>query len=186
LLGFQGVSEAEHLLLVAMVGLVIALMLAVMIVQKRWQVAKVLLAEDLPDSSLRVHLVRAWHLLAIFYVFGTWAVWAISLLLVGPREVLAAVVTILCIPVYMFLTWGVDRLLALATVQPEAQMNSSTSAAIYNAEVVFQDNDFDEAMEFEPPPEQSQFTRHIPLIRRSFRIFACCSAVFLNFEVVGD
>ncbi len=185
LLALQRISEAEHLLLVAMVGLVIALMLVAMIVQKRRAVANALLQEDLPDSSLRPHLTRVWHRFAILYVFAVWAVWAISLLLFGPRVVLAAVATILGIPAFFLLDWGVRKLLDFAAGGSPAQMSSNTSEAMGNPETVFQDDDFDEEMEFKPPAEPSKISRHIPLIRRSIRVLLAAALFFLILKSWG-
>jgi small-conductance mechanosensitive channel len=185
LLGLQRLSEAEHLLLVATVGLIIALMLIVMIVQKRRPVAEALLRDEVPDSSLRPHMARIWHLLAILYVLAVWLVWAISLLLVGPREVLAAVVTLLIVPFFFLLDWGFQKLLEFAVGISPAQMSRNTSEAIGNPGDAFQDNDFDEAMVSEPPAEPPKISRHIPLIKRSFRVLLAAGLFFLILKLWG-
>jgi small-conductance mechanosensitive channel len=185
LLGLQRLSEAEHLLLVAMVGLVIALMLVAMILQKRRSVAEALHQEDLPESSLRPHLARSWHILAIVYVLAVWAIWAISLLLVGPREVLGAVVTILIVPAFFLIEWGVRKLLDFAADPSPAQMSSNASLATDTPETIFEDDDFDEEMVIEPPAEPSWISRHIPLIKSCFRVLLLALLFFIILSVWG-
>jgi small-conductance mechanosensitive channel len=179
LLALQRISEAEHLLMVAMVGLVIALMLVAMIIQKRRPVADALLQEDLPDSSLRPYVFRSWHRFAILYVFAVWAVWAISLFLFGPRVVLAAVVTILGIPAFFLVDRVIRKLLDFAATGSPAQMSSNTSETIGDPEIISLDDDFDEEMVFEPPDEPSMISRHIPLIKGSIRILLAAGLFFL-------
>ncbi len=185
LIGLQRLSEAEHLILVAMVGLVLTLMLVVMILQKRRPVAEALVREDSPEHSLRPHLARKWHLFAILYVFAVWAVWAFALLIVGPSVVPAAVVTIMVIPVFFLLDWGLRRLLELPTVHYHEQTPDDTSEAIVNPGTDFQEDDFDEAMVFEPAAEPSMISRHIPFIRRSFRVLLATGLFFLVLMLWG-
>ena len=194
LIGLQRLSEAEHLILVAMVGLVVTLMLVVIILQKRRPVAEALLREDSSEHSLRPHLARKWHLFAILYVFAVWAVWAFALLIVGPSVVPAAVVTIMVIPVFFLLDWGLRRLLEFSTVHHDEDISTlhyheqtpdDTSEAIVNPTTDFQEDDFDEAMVFEPAPEPSMISRHIPFIRRSFRVLLAISFFFLVLKLWG-
>jgi small-conductance mechanosensitive channel len=194
LLGLQRLSEAEHLFLVAMVGLIVALMLVVVILQKRRPVAEALLQEDSSEHSLRPHMARKWHVLAILYVFAVWTVWAFALLIVGPRVVPAAVVTIIIIPVFFLLDWGLRRLLELSTVhyhedlsilQYQEQTTDDTSEAIGSPETDFQDDDLDEAIVFEPAAEPSMISRNIPFIRRSFRVLLATSLFFLVLKLWG-
>jgi small-conductance mechanosensitive channel len=194
LLGLQGISEAQHLLLVAMVGLIIGLMLVVMIVQKRRPVAEALLREDLPDSSLRPYMARIWHRLAILYVFAVWAVWAISLLVVGPREVLAAVVTILSIPIYFLLDWGLRKLLdlgsvhyhqGLGTIHYHNHATDDTSEVVGNPGTAIQENNPEDILRDEPLIEESKISRHTPLIRRAFRILLAAGLFFLILRLWG-
>jgi small-conductance mechanosensitive channel len=185
LLGMQRLSEAEHLFLVGMVGLLVALMLVVMILQKRKPVAEVLLRSESQDSSLRSHAARVWHRFAIIYVLAVWMVWVISLLLVGPRDVWSAVVTLLSIPLFFLVDWAIRRLLDFAAGQSPAQMSSNASEAIGRLETVFQDDDFDEEMVLEPPAEPSKVSQYIPLIKRSFRVLLVALLFFFILRVWG-
>ena len=98
------ISEATHLLLLAMVGGVICLMLVVMILQKRKAVAEAI-AKDQPESKLRVQFAKVWHLLAIFFVFVLWVVAEARSLLIGFSADLPGVKTLLMIPLFFILDW---------------------------------------------------------------------------------
>ena len=194
LLALQRISEAEHLLLVAIVGLVIALMLVVMILQKRRPVAEALLHDDLPDHSLRPYVARSWHRFAILYVFAVWAVWAISLLLFGPRVVVAAVVTILIIPIYFLVDWVLRRLLELSNVHYhkdtvtfhyDEEATGDASEVVANPGTAIQENSPDDTIREEPLFEESKVSRHIPLIRRSFRVLLAAALFFLVLKLWG-
>jgi hypothetical protein len=77
-----GVSEANHLMMVAMVELLIVGMIITMIVQKREQV-KLMLEKNLPETGLWVLMVRIWHRLAISAMLLLWFFSAYNLLLAG-------------------------------------------------------------------------------------------------------
>jgi small-conductance mechanosensitive channel len=160
-------------------------MLMVMIVQKRRPVAEALRRDDLPDSSLRLRIAKIWHLLAILYVFAVWLIWAISLFLVGPRQVLAAVLTILVIPAFFLLDWTVRKLLDFATGPPPVELSDNAAESTDTPETIFQDDDFDEEIPFEPPAEPPWISRHIPLIRRSFRVLLAAAFLSLILNLWG-
>jgi small-conductance mechanosensitive channel len=104
LIRLHQISEASHLILVAMVGLVLAMMISVMILQKRKPVAEAL-RKDSPDFKLRAQVASIWHYLAIISVFFLWAVWLIDLLLFGTRAEFPAIETLLSIPLFFILDW---------------------------------------------------------------------------------
>jgi len=105
-----GVSEANHLLMVAMVELVIVSMIITMIVQKREQM-KQTLRKNLPETGLRALMVRIWHRPAIFALFLLWFFSAFNLLLAGVRPGAPSIKTLLIIPLYFLLDWGLREVL---------------------------------------------------------------------------
>ena len=105
-----GVSEANHLMMVAMVELVIVSMIITMIVQKREQM-KQTLRKNLPETGLRALMVRIWHRPAIFALFLLWFFSAFNLLLAGVRPGAPSIKTLLIIPLYFLLDWGLREVL---------------------------------------------------------------------------
>ncbi len=105
-----GVSEANHLMMVAMVELVIVGMIITMIVQKREQVKRAL-GKNLPETGLRSMIVKIWHRLAIFALFLLWFLSAFNLLLAGVRPGAPGIKTLLIIPLYFLLDWGLREVL---------------------------------------------------------------------------
>jgi small-conductance mechanosensitive channel len=86
-----GISEANHLMMVAMVELVIVAMIITMILQKRQQV-KQALRKDLPATGLRALLIRIWHNLAIIALLLLWILSGFNLLL---RKFILAVLVVM-------------------------------------------------------------------------------------------
>jgi small-conductance mechanosensitive channel len=113
LIRLHRISEASHLFLVAMVGLILALMITVMILQKRRPIAEAL-RKDSADFSLRAQLANVWHYIAICALFFLWAIWVIDLLLSGTRAEFPATETLLSIPLFFVLDWILQGFLDLA------------------------------------------------------------------------
>jgi small-conductance mechanosensitive channel len=105
-----GVSEANHLVMVAMVELVIVGMIITMIVQKREQV-KLVLEKNLPETGLRALMVRIWHRLAISALCLLWFFSVFNLLLAGVRPGAPSIQTLIVIPLYFLLDWGLREIL---------------------------------------------------------------------------
>jgi hypothetical protein len=105
-----GVSEANHLMMVAMVELVIVSMIITMIVKKREQV-KQALGKNLPETGLRALVVRIWHRLAISALLLLWFLSVFNLLLAGVRPGAPGIKTLLIIPLYFLLDWGLREVL---------------------------------------------------------------------------
>jgi small-conductance mechanosensitive channel len=113
LIRLHRISEASHLFLVAVVGLILALMITVMILQKRQPIAEAL-RKDSPDFRLRAQIANVWHYIAIFSLFFLWAVWVIDLLLFGTHAEFPAIETLLSIPLFFILDWILQSLLNVA------------------------------------------------------------------------
>ncbi len=107
-----GTSEADHFMMVTLVGLTIAAMLSWMILQKRKQVA-LALAEDLPESSIRARLGGYWHHFAVFGVFLILFFSIIQRLLLGMGE-FSSLKTLLIIALYLLLDWTLRQILRVA------------------------------------------------------------------------
>jgi small-conductance mechanosensitive channel len=105
-----GESEANHLVTVAMVELVIVSMIITMIVQKREQV-KLVLGKNIPETGLRALMVRIWHRLAISALLLLWFLSVFNLLLAGVRPGAPGIKTLFIIPLYFLLDWGLREVL---------------------------------------------------------------------------
>jgi small-conductance mechanosensitive channel len=129
-----GISEANHLMMVAMVELVIVSMIITMILQKREQV-KQALGENFPETGLRALIVRIWHRLAIFTLLLLWFLSAFDLLLGGVRPGAPGIQTLLIIPLYFLLDWGLREVLRVIfgiAAKPENVRNALASEASDN------------------------------------------------------
>ncbi|MFZ0242665.1 MAG: mechanosensitive ion channel family protein [Desulfobacterales bacterium] len=126
-----GTPEATHFIMVSLVSLVLAFMFVIMILQKRIAVMQALTAH-LPETSLRARLAQSWHHFAIAGVFLLWISSAFTRLLAGdqPGGYLGAK-TLLIIPLYFLLDWGLRQILAAAfglvgkTDRPDSAAGSS-------------------------------------------------------------
>ncbi|MGA9537204.1 MAG: mechanosensitive ion channel domain-containing protein [Desulfobacterales bacterium] len=109
-----GTPEAIHFIMISLVGLVLAIMLITMILQKRKPVMQALTA-NLPQTSLRARLALYWHHFAIFGVILLWIFSVLNRLLVGDRPGgYLGMKTLLIIPLYFLLDWILKRILEVA------------------------------------------------------------------------
>jgi len=107
-----GTSEADHFIMVTLVGKTMAIMLIWMILQKRKQVAQALIA-GLPEDSLRAKLAGYWQHFAIFGVLLMSFFSTIQRLLLVPGH-LAGIKTLLIIVLYLLLDWILRQILTVA------------------------------------------------------------------------
>jgi len=107
-----GTSEADHFIMVTLVGKTMAIMLIWMILQKRKQVAQALI-EGLPEDSLRAKLAGYWQHFAIFGVLLMSFFSTIQRLLLVPGH-LAGIKTLLIIAFYLLLDWILRQILKVA------------------------------------------------------------------------
>ena len=129
-----GESEANHLMMVAMVELVIVSMIITMIVQKREQV-KLVLGKSLPETGLRALMVRIWHRLAISGLLLLWFLSVFNLLLAGVRPGAPGIKTLFIIPLYFLLDWGLREVLRVVfgiAAKPGEMRNALRSEASDN------------------------------------------------------
>jgi small-conductance mechanosensitive channel len=104
-----GASEATHFTALALVGVIITAMLIWMMAGRRRQVAARLL-KGLPENSLRAGLARRWHVFAgLGLVLLLVLTLANHLLTDTPRFL--GVKTLLLIPLYILLDWGLRQIL---------------------------------------------------------------------------
>ena len=104
-----GGSEAAHFKSLLMVGIVAAGMLIWMIAGKRNEVAAALL-KDIPEKSIRATLARNWHYLAISGVIFLLLITTVQDL-VQERQDFLGTKTLLMIPFYLLLDWGLRQIL---------------------------------------------------------------------------
>jgi moderate conductance mechanosensitive channel len=107
-----GLPPALHAVLLRLVGLTVAAMLAIFILQNRNSVAAWLKgrSEGSTWAKLRQRFADIWHFLAILYVVAVYAVWALDI--TGGFHFLfrATVVTLLVLFVVRLVTTGITRL----------------------------------------------------------------------------
>jgi len=91
-----GLSAGAYAILLKLIGLVVAILLIVLILQNRRSVARALRAQGTGDrTTLASRLADIWHLPALFYVvvaFGTWALQADASFVFLGRATIATVV----------------------------------------------------------------------------------------------
>ena len=104
-----GAPEADHFKSLVLVGIVAAGMLIWMIIGRRKQAAA-LLSEGLPENSLRSGLARRWHIFAILGVVLLLVFTTVNSLLEETPRFLG-VKTLLLIPLYLLLDWGLRQIL---------------------------------------------------------------------------
>ncbi len=106
-----GASELDHIKSVAMVSVLLTVMLIVMILQKRREVADALSAK-FPAESLWAKLMGKWHHFAVFFV-------VLFLLLSMGNQVLgnsvgySGIKILLLIPLYFLFDWFLNQILSI-------------------------------------------------------------------------
>jgi small-conductance mechanosensitive channel len=124
-------------MMVAMVELVIVSMIITMILQKREQM-KQALGKNLAETGLRALLVRIWHHLAIIALLLLWILSGFNLLLGGVRPGAPDTQTLLIIPLYFLLDWGLREVLRVVfgiAEKPENMQNASAAEASDNTDL---------------------------------------------------
>ncbi len=100
-----GLSGGAYAILLKLVGLIVAALLTVLILQNRRSVARALRAQGTGDrTTLASRLADIWHLPALFYVviaFGTWALQADASFVFLGR---ATIATLVLVAVWVILT----------------------------------------------------------------------------------
>jgi small-conductance mechanosensitive channel len=104
-----GASAADHFKSLLLVGIIAAGMLIWMIIGRRKQVAASLLENRAPNS-LRASLGRSWHIFAILGVILLLIVSTINGLIEETPQFIG-VKTLLLIPLYLLLDWGLRQIL---------------------------------------------------------------------------
>ncbi len=132
-----GISEANHLMMVAMVEAVIVSMIITMILQKREQVRQVL-GKNLAETGLQALIVRIWHRLAISALLLLWMLSGFNLMMGGVRPGAPDIQTLLIIPLYFLLDWGLRQVLRMIfgiAARPEDVPKAVASDASANASI---------------------------------------------------
>jgi small-conductance mechanosensitive channel len=191
-----GTSEADHFMMVTLVGFTIAVMLSWMILQKRKQVA-LALAGDLPESGLRARLSGYWHHFAIFGVFLILVFSIIQRLLLGMGE-FSSLKTLLIIALYLLLDWTLRQILRVAfgiAQKPDELKNAiknieseePTAASDVSSAGTTEEVKFEEAEE-EPPKKVAghiNINRVKRVLRTGLRIALAASMFFWIMSVWG-
>ncbi len=142
-----GAPEADHFKSLLLVGIVAAGMLVWMIIGRRKQAAA-LISEGLPENSLRASLARHWHIFAILGVILLLIITTVNSLIEDTPRYLG-VKTLLLIPLYLLLDWGLRQILDV--IFGLTQRPDDVKEAINTAEL----GDKAERVEFEDTLESS-------------------------------
>jgi len=106
------ISEANHIMLVAMVNFIVISMIITMILKKRKQVRDAL-TKDLPETGPRTQMARNWHRFAIGAALFLWFISSFNLFLGGVRPGAPGIQTLLIIPLYFLLDWLLRQILSV-------------------------------------------------------------------------
>ncbi|MEJ2753143.1 MAG: hypothetical protein P8169_10795, partial [Chloroflexota bacterium] len=124
-----GATELTHIMSGTLVGLLAAVMLIWMILQKRKEAA-ISFSQGLPESSLRYRLAQKWHHFAIFAVLLLLAS-AITSSILGTNSG-QAMLTLLMVALYFMLDWILRLMLEAAfgiVAQPQTQAVPAAAAS---------------------------------------------------------
>lgn len=105
---FSHLQSVSFLSLLA-ISLLVCCVLIIMCFEKRITVRN-MLQNTLFQTKVMQEVARVWHHLAILYVVITWISCFFGLLLVGPRTIIPAGVTILAIPLFFLMDWLLQTL----------------------------------------------------------------------------
>lgn len=109
LLRLENTSEALHLLTLAVIGFVLMITLCVLLVANRRPVAE-FIAEGADPGSIRQQFASIWQYAAITYLLVFWVVWVVGMILFGAGQAWNGLAALLCVPAYLILNWGAQRL----------------------------------------------------------------------------
>jgi small-conductance mechanosensitive channel len=111
------------------ISIVVCGVLISMCLEKR-DVVREILRNALPKGKVIQEIVRVWHHLAIFYVITIWVACFLGLLLVGPRTIIPAGVTILAIPCFFLADSLLQKLVDwwLHVSKKEVETDQATSS----------------------------------------------------------
>ncbi len=90
-------------------SILVCSVLIIICFEKKADVCTMLL-KTLPQSRAMREIAQRWHQLAIFYIITTWLACFFGLLLVGPKTIVPAGVTILAIPLFFITDWLLQSL----------------------------------------------------------------------------
>lgn len=111
---FQKGSEAQHLFVLAIIGLVISIISSFLVLKHKHDIAAIIVKNAQP-GALRLQLAKSWHLGAVALIFLLWLCWVFGLILEGGRMLRPGAITILSVPVFLLLNHAAQRLVDYAT-----------------------------------------------------------------------
>lgn len=108
LLQLTGGTEAAYLLTLAATGFVVSITVILMVLWKAGDVAASL-RQAFPRGTIRFQLAGSWHIITVFYVIFFWLVWVAHVVASGKVSMLPGLLTMLALPLYLLLTWTMDK-----------------------------------------------------------------------------
>ena len=109
-LRIAGAGEGNYLMTIAAVDLMIIAMIITMIWQKRHEVRQTL-SKNRSEAGLLSWIIRHWHYPAILGALLLWSLSTANLLFFGIRPGAPGIKTLLIIPLYFLLDWGLRVIL---------------------------------------------------------------------------
>ncbi|AMK12495.1 mechanosensitive ion channel domain-containing protein [Pseudodesulfovibrio indicus] len=155
-------SELAFLLVLAVTGLVVAVMVSLLALWNRNQVADAI-RRNVPPDSLRHQLAGSWHAGVILYAMVFWFFWVLALLVFGRHAMLTGVYTLFLVPAYLLVDWACQRLVAFASSMADTPMD-------------------DEETVVEGVPNIGRFQQ---FLSAGFRVLVFASACFLLLRIWG-
>ena len=128
LLRLHRTSEWLYLEMVALTGLVIALMIIGMVWRNRHRVAAIL-GDALAQDRSKIQWVENWHRIAIVYLVVLWGAWTLLLLLVGAQAVIPVIGVVLSIPAFFIFDRVLQGALNLVFSAAAAERPAALSSA---------------------------------------------------------
>jgi small-conductance mechanosensitive channel len=126
----SGASEADHIRAILLVALIICLLLAVMVFQKKRAVADAL-TQKVPADSLSARLLQHWHHLAIFFIGMLFLFSAVNIVMSGGNTGYRGIKALLMVPLFFLADWVlcqiIDVLFGFLPKPPSAAADATTT-----------------------------------------------------------
>ena len=132
-----GMSKGPSLALGAVLGTLLLLFIAVKIVLNRQHVATAIIGEEespVYSSWAMRQFASMWHVFALLYLFGVWAIWINTLITNTGKDNGALIISLLIVPLYLILDriglWLVGNIVTTLGIKREEEPDEQKRAAL--------------------------------------------------------
>ncbi len=116
------------------ISILVCCVLIIMCLEKRTTVRNILQIA-LPKNNVMQEVARVWHHLAVFYVLTIWFACFLGLLLIGPKTIIPAGLTILAIPFFFIMDWLLQTLVDWWLHFSKNQLEPNSESACVSADL---------------------------------------------------